>query len=231
MKDGKWGGTDAPRDILGAIFDQDGLLFDTERIYQECWLESARLQGVDMDPSFPRRFCGVGRRLIAEMAAAEHPELDIERFCNKAVEFAWGRQLAGVPEKKPGLGRMLEFCRAHGIRTAVASSSPRNVVEHNLRAAGVREFFDAVATGDEVENSKPAPDIFLLAAQRIGVAPARCCVFEDAVSGIRGANAAGMKAVMIPDLRQPTDEIRAMCTVCRDLGEAIAALSNRNQPF
>ena len=214
MKDGKGGGTDAPRDILGAIFDQDGLLFDTERIYQECWLESARLQGVDMDPSFPRRFCGVGRRLIAEMAAAEHPELDIERFCNKAVEFAWGRQLAGVPEKKPGLGRMLEFCRAHGIRTAVASSSPRNVVEHNLRAAGVREFFDAVATGDEVENFKPAPDIFLLAAQRIGV-----------------ANAAGMKAVMIPDLRQPTDEIRAMCTVCRDLGEAIAALSNRNQPF
>ena len=126
MKDGKGGGTDAPRDILGAIFDQDGLLFDTERIYQECWLESARLQGVDMDPSFPRRFCGVGRRLIAEMAAAEHPELDIERFCNKAVEFAWGRQLAGVPEKKPGLVRMLEFCRAHGIRTAVASSSPRS---------------------------------------------------------------------------------------------------------
>ena len=206
MNDHKTESSDAPEGCLGAIFDQDGLLFDTERIYQECWLESARLQGVDMDPSFPRRFSGVGRGLIAEMAAAEHPELDIERFINKAVELAWGRQLAGVPEKKPGLVRMLEFCRAHGIRTAVASSSPRNVVEHNLRAADVREYFDAIATGDEVENSKPAPDIFLLAAQRIGVTPARCCV-------------------MIPDIRQPTDEIRAMCTVCRDLGEAIAALA------
>ena len=74
MKDSKGGGTDTPNGILGAIFDQDGLLFDTEKIYQECWLESARLQGVDMDPSFPRRFCGVGRGLIAEMAAAARSE-------------------------------------------------------------------------------------------------------------------------------------------------------------
>lgn len=215
----------APAHCLGAIFDQDGLLFDTERIYQECWVESARLQGVEIDPSFPRRFCGLGRRLTEEIAAQAHPELDIPRFCDAAVDLAWRRQLAGVPDEKPGLRDMLAFCRARGMKTAVASSSPRNVVEHNLRAAGVRDFFDAVVTGDEVENSKPAPDIFLLAAKRIGVAPGRCCVFEDAFSGIVGASAAGMKAVLIPDQCPPTDEIRALCTVYPDLRAATAALA------
>lgn len=210
--------------IRGAIFDQDGLLFDTEKIYQANWIKAGKMQGVEIDPVFPRRFCGLGRDKIAEMSAREYPALDIPLFCNTAVTLAWQEQLDGVPEKKPGLLEMLRHCREHGILTAVASSSSRKVVTHNLEAAGVREFFDAIATGDEVANSKPAPDIFLLAAQRIGVAPSECCVFEDAFSGIIGANAAGMSAVMIPDQREPTDEIRAICKVYPTLLDAIESL-------
>ncbi len=215
------GATGTPR-YLGAIFDQDGLIFDTEKIYQECWIKAAELQGIEMDPAFPRRFSGTGLREIGEMAARAYPSLDIPRYCETGVAMAWDEQLAATPEPKPGLLEMLRFCRARGIRTAVASSSTARVVEHNLAAAGVREFFDAVATGGEVANSKPAPDIFLLAARKISVAPARCCVFEDAFSGILGARAAGMDAVMIPDQREPTAEIRAICRVYPTLGDAVA---------
>lgn len=209
----------------GAIFDQDGLLFDTEITYQRAWVEAARLQGVEVPPEFPRRFCGMAPALIAGIVREEFPQLDVPLYCRTAVDIAWARQLAGVPEKKKGLGAMLAFCRERGIRTAVASSSTRRVVEHNLSAAGVRGFFDAVVTGDEVAHGKPAPDIFVLAAERLGLDPRDCCVFEDAFSGIRGAVAAGCGAVLIPDQCEPTDEIRAMCRVFADLEAATAVLA------
>ena len=151
--------------------------------------------------------------------------MDVEAYLRTGEELAWSRQLASVPVPKRGLMEMLSFCHASGIRTAVASSSPRHVVEHNLAAAGIIDSFDAIATGDEVEHSKPAPDIFLLAASRIGIGPESCCVFEDAFSGIRGAVAAGMGAVLIPDQVAPTDEIRTICHVCSDLLAAIKTVS------
>ena len=207
--------------FTGAIFDQDGLLFDTEKVYQSAWVEAARRQGVEVPVEFPRKFCGLGPKLIAGIVEREHPELDIPRYCRDAIDIAWGAQLSGVPEPKKGLLEMLRFCRANGIRTSVASSSTLKVVEHNLSAAGVRGYFDAITTGDEVMNSKPAPDIFLLAASKLGLEPAKCVVFEDAFSGIRGANAAGMGAVLVPDQTPPDGEIRRIARVYPDLGAAI----------
>ena len=204
----------------GAIFDQDGLLFDTEITYQRAWIEAGRRQGVTIEPELPRRFCGLGRDLIAGVAREAHPELDIPLYCRTAIEIAWEKQLASVPEKKKGLLEMLTFCRENGIRTAVASSSTLKVVRHNLEAAGVIGYFDAITTGDEVVRSKPAPDIFELAARKIGLDPRACVVFEDAFSGIRGAHAAGCGAVLVPDQSQPTEEILAICTAYPDLGAA-----------
>ena len=206
----------------GAIFDQDGLLFDTEKTYQRAWIEAARLQGVEVPPELPRRFCGLSTKLISGIVEREHPELDVPAYCRDATRIAWDAQLAGVPEPKPGLMAMLDACRARGVRTAIASSSTLRVVRHNVEAAGIANRFDAIVTGDEVERGKPAPDIFLLAAKRIGIAPEECVVFEDAFSGIRGAHAAGCAAALIPDQLQPDDEIRAICTVFPDLSAAAA---------
>lgn len=205
----------------GAIFDQDGLLFDTEIIYQRSWVEAARRQGVAIDPTFPRNFCGRGRAEIAELTQKTYPEIDLERYCRDAIELAWSTQLKSVPTPKKGLREMLEFCRANGIRTSVASSSTLRVVRHNLEAAGVIGYFDAIVTGDDVVRHKPAPDIFLLAAERIGVAPEACCVFEDAPSGIEGAARAGCRPVFIPDQIQPTPEILERAVVYPDLAAAI----------
>ncbi len=204
----------------GAIFDQDGLLFDTEITYQRAWIEAGRRQGVTIPPEVPRRFCGLGRELIADIAREAFPQLDIPLYCKTAIDLAWENQLSSVPVLKKGLLDMLAFCRAHGIRTAVASSSTLRVVRHNLEAGGVIDGFDAITTGDEVVHGKPAPDIFELAARKLGLDPRACVVFEDAFSGIRGANAAGCGAVLIPDQSEPTPEIRRICRVYPDLAAA-----------
>ena len=211
----------------GFIFDQDGLLFDTEIVYQQAWIEAGRCLGFAIDPALPKRFCGRGKPEIAAIVREAVPSMDIETYLRTGEEIAWSRQLTTVPAPKRGLKEILAFCRANNIRTAVASSSPRHVVEHNLTAAGIIGSFDAITTGDEVEHSKPAPDIFLLAASRIGIEPAACCVFEDAFSGIHGAVAAGMGAVLIPDQVEPTDEIRSICRVCPDLLAAIETVAER----
>lgn len=105
---------------------------------------------------------------------------------------------------------------------AVASSSPKFQVEKNLVRAGVREYFDAVVSGEEVLHGKPAPDIFLLAAEKIGIDPKDCYVFEDSINGIRAGVAAGSASVMIPDITQPDEEIRSICAaVCGSLLEVV----------
>lgn len=210
--------------IKGAIFDQDGLLFDTESVYQRAWIEAGRRQGVIIDPAVPRRFSGMGRKLIKEIIAAEYPELNWEEYSKTAIELARNEQLSSIPPKKPGLIEMLSFCRENGIKTAVASSSRIHIVRHNLTSAGVIDYFDAITTGEEVVNSKPAPDIFLLAASKIGIEARECAVFEDAFSGIRGAHAAGMKPILIPDQAEPTDEIRQIAAVYPTLDAAIEEL-------
>lgn len=210
--------------IQGAIFDQDGLIFDTECVYQRAWLAAAAKQGVEMPETFPRQFSGRSPDAIGAIAHAAYPQIDAAQFCRDAIAEAWNRQLAGVPTPKPGLLAMLEHCRRHGLRTAVASSSTRRVVEHNLAAGGVRDFFDAIVTGDDVRRAKPAPDIFLAAAAALSLPPSKCAVFEDAPSGIDGAIAAGCRPVFIPDQTPPDEAMRSRARVYRDLGEAIAAL-------
>ena len=197
----------------GALFDQDGLLFDTESIFQSSWVAAGRDMGVDVPEAYTHGVCGLGRRHLPEMVARYMPTLDPETYIAHALAIASQRQLSAVPVFKPGVPEILAFFKSRGIRMAVASSSTREVVSHNLEASGIRNYFDAIVTGEDVVNGKPAPDIFLLAAQRLGLEPSACTVYEDALTGIQAAHAAGCQAVMIPDQIAPTPEIRKICTV------------------
>jgi HAD superfamily hydrolase (TIGR01509 family) len=110
---------------------------------------------------------------------------------------------------KLGARELLARCREAGLICAVASSTRRAQVEQRLQGVGLLEYFQAVVGGDEVARSKPDPDIFLLVAERLGAAPEHCLVFEDSEHGARGAIAAGMQTVIIPDLNEPSEEARA----------------------
>ena len=205
--------------MKGAIFDMDGMLLDTERLYQESWVEMAKQFGQKPDPAFPSAVSGTNGEGMRQIIREYYPAVDAHAFqagCVARVESILDEQ---GPMEKPGARELLEYFRARGIKTAVASSTGKNRILSNLRQTGLDTFFDAVVSGQEVTRGKPEPDIFLLAAERIGCAPEECYVFEDSANGIRAGMAAGCVTVMVPDMVPPSKNL-PVSRVCVSLHEA-----------
>lgn len=194
----------------GAIFDMDGLLFDTERIFQETWLELAKKYQVTLVDGFVEAISGTNgermRRVIEEYYHVSEGST-IMQACMDAVK----EKLEHYVPIKPGVNEILQYFRSKGICMAVASSSRRTQIESNLKNAGIENYFDAIVSGSDIVNGKPAPDIFLYAAEKIGCKPSECYVFEDSENGIRAGHAAGCVTVMIPDLMEASTEIQSYC--------------------
>ncbi len=209
----------------GAIFDMDGLLFDTERIYQENWLLTAREYGFEPHPDFPRAICGTCGAHTREVIRSFYPSVDAEEFLQSCLRRVLRQQEEGI-EEKPGVREILAFFQSRGIRLAVASSSALAQIEKNLSRAGLRPCFDAVVSGDQVKKAKPQPDIFLEAPPPLDLPPKAPYVFEDGINGILAGARAGCAAVMIPDLLAPDEKTRSVCAGIFDsLSCAMAAIA------
>lgn len=205
--------------MQGAIFDMDGLLLDTERVYQESWEVMAGQFGQSPEPAFPVAVSGTCGEGMRELIRRYYPAVDPYAFqagCIARVDQILDEQ---GPPVKPGARELLEYFHTQGIKTAVASSSGRKRILSNLRRVNLNNFFDAVVSGEEVVHGKPEPDIFLLAAEKIGCRPEMCYVFEDSVNGVRVGMAAGCITVMVPDLVPPPKDL-AVSKVCSSLLEA-----------
>ena len=205
----------------GAIFDQDGLLFDTEVLFERSWKQAGTEFGVSVPDEMTNRCCGCGKGELSGVVTRFFPEIDIPAYIERVLELAAEAQMSSVPVLKPGVREILRRCRENGVKTAIASSSMRHLVDHNLRVSGLDGFFDAIVTGGDVKRGKPAPDIFLLAASKLGVEPSKCVVFEDAFSGIRAAHAAGCRPILVPDRVKPVLEILEICDCRPSLLEAL----------
>lgn len=202
----------------------DGLLFDTEAIFQSVWQEKARELGRTLDEDFTRRICGssgpVTQAVVTDYYGVEDPTAFIRDVneCVRRIEETY------LPMKK-GCVEILTGLREAGFKLAVASASRQPMIERNLAFNGIAKYFDEVVSSSQVERGKPEPDVFLYAAERLSLPPEECYVFEDSMNGIRAAYAAKMRPVMIPDLVQPTEEIRALCWgIFPDLSEALSAI-------
>jgi len=209
-----------PRLPQAVVFDMDGLLFDTETLYQEAAALAAAEGGHDVSSGIIFRLVGLpwrrGRELLIEHFGAAFP---VEDF-----ETAWRRHFWLIAETrltlKPGVLELLEALDALGLPRAIATSSSHRTVRHHLAAHGLAGRFQAIVGDGDYAAGKPAPDPFLTAAVRLGIAPEACLALEDSHNGIRSASAAGMMTIMVPDLLPPTEEIRALCTlVAADLHE------------
>lgn len=214
--------------MFAVIFDMDGLMLDTERVARRSWRRAMADLGYSIEDTTYLQI--VGRTVHdarAILGAAFGPDFPFDHVYALRQRY-YDIDLAshGVPVK-PGLFDLLEYLDQHHIPKAVASSTFRKFAEVKLGGAGLSERFDTVVCGDEVANGKPAPDVFLAAAQALAVAPEQCLVLEDSEAGIRAAYSAGALPVMIPDLKQPTpDVIMLAYRVLPDLHAVIPLLDS-----
>ena len=193
------------------IFDMDGVIFDSERLYIECCIEVAKELGMERIVETCHRCIGVTTDVTRAILLETYQDAElVERFREQSVALVRSRIRDGFLEMKPGVRELLDCLRDLGCRMAVASSTRTDIVEKELSDAGLRGYFSAVVGGDQAQRSKPNPDIFLKAAELLGEKPDNCVVIEDSFNGIRAAKAAGMTAVMVPDQLEPDEEIRTL---------------------
>jgi beta-phosphoglucomutase len=197
------------KEKIGVIFDMDGVLALTEQAHWEGWKAVADARGRDIQyPVFLSCFGRVNPDCVAILFGADVSMEESARIAEqKEIEFR--KILRRHVPLAPGLRDLLTSLRQSGVRLAVGSSGPSENVELILAADGIRQFFDAVVHGGEVERGKPAPDVFLLAAQRLGVPPKSCAVIEDAPAGIRAALAAGMTPIAVATTHDARELIEA----------------------
>lgn len=191
------------------IFDVDGVIFDSERATLDCWRSVGRLYGFTVPDELYIRCIGVNndvtREIFLDYYGEDFPYDDMEaEMMNKYAEkFGDGRMIL-----KPGLLVCLESLRDAGFTLGLASSTRVRVIRRELDYAGITDNFDVILGGDDIEKSKPDPQIFLEAAKRLGVKPEETYVIEDSYNGIRAASAGGFIPIMVPDLVEPDEEMR-----------------------
>lgn len=197
------------------IFDMDGLMLDTEKLLAKYWIQAAHEAGFSMTMEHV-----LGIRSLAAVYAK--PKLqgifgqnfDYERIRARRRELTAAHlHTYGIP-KKPGLDTLLHYLRQSGRKIAVATATDRKRTMQYLKEVQVLDDFDTFICGDMVTKGKPDPEIYLTACRELRLAPADCMALEDSPNGIHSAHAAGCKAVMIPDLSQPEDDLKPLLYAC-----------------
>ena len=206
--------------INGVIFDMDGLMFDTERMWATFWEPALAALGLEYKEGLAEAERGTAgetsRNIVRQFYGKD---CDANAIIDSLHRVADEEFQKPVP-KKPGLDGLLAWLDANHIPMAVASSSRVHVIEGNLNNWGLTHYFKALVSGQQVKHSKPDPEIFLTAAKALGTAPAETLVLEDSYNGVRAGAAGGFVTVMVPDLAQPDDEMRRLYTAeCASLHE------------
>ncbi|MDD6483129.1 MAG: HAD family phosphatase [Clostridiales bacterium] len=215
-----------------AVFDMDGLIFDTERLFMDELAEVMRSEGYELTLESYLEILGLNNEAVKRKMLAFYGEDYPFEEMNEKVRAALDKlaRSEGLPVK-PGIRELLEFLNKNGVSCAVASSTQSAFVRDYIKQSSLDEFFDVIIGGDMVERSKPEPDIFLEAARRIGVSPNDAVVLEDSENGIRAGAAAGMKVICIPDMKQPAPELaRCLFALCADGFEAAKVIGGEILP-
>lgn len=221
--------------IDGIIFDMDGVMVDSERQSNEGWLWAAKQLGVEMPIWLIDSFKGAPVKLSMKLFDDYYDgrydrKIDYSEMRELRTKHVMDmREVEGLPVK-PGLTELLEYIKKNHLKCAVATSTRKASAEATLHNIGAWEYLDAVVYGDQVEHGKPEPDIFLRAAEQIGVKPEHAIVIEDSINGIKAGFAAGMRVVHVPDTIIIDDEIRKLTyEVCDSLFGVMDVVDALNQ--
>lgn len=201
------------------IFDMDGVLFDTERMCLDSWKPIAEKYNISNFDEVFARCIGTNESATRQICLDYYgPDFPYDEYAREAGLIFHQMIDENGPVLKPGVKELLEFLKTQNYKIGLASSTKKASVEKYLKQAGIREYFQVLATGDMIVHSKPDPEIYLLACEKLGVKPENAYAVEDSFNGVRAGVSAGIKTFMVPDMKEPDDEIRGLCfMVCRDL--------------
>lgn len=212
--------------MKAVIFDMDGVLFDTERLCINAWDYAGERMNIKRTGDMVFKTLGVNVATVNRILKEEYGKsFNIElfrKYCDEYMNSFFTRNQVPV---KDGLYNILKHLKKNNFKIALASSSSKKTVMRNLESAEITNYFDALVSGDMVEKSKPEPDIYLKAAELLGLSAGECYAIEDSKNGLKSASSAGCKAIMVPDLWQGDEEtdkfIFAKCNSLNDVIEII----------
>lgn len=195
------------------VFDMDGVIFDSEKLYRKHWMITGKEYGIPEDTM--RELCNLIAGSTKErneklMKSRFGEDFDYMTFREKTMSRMDQDILENGVELKPGVVELFEYLKANEYQIGLATSTQRERAERNLENAGILSYFDKIVYGGVVANGKPAPDIYLKACEDLGVKPCEAMGIEDSINGVKSSSAAGLYTVMVVDLIEPTEEIRPM---------------------
>lgn len=199
--------------VKAVVFDMDGVIFDSEKLYRKHWMITAEEYGIPQEVM--RELCN----LIAGATKERNEKLMKSRFGEDFDYMAFREKtmtrmdqdiLENGVELKPYVVELLEYLKKNQYRIGLATSTQKERAQRNLLNAGVLEYFDEIVYGGMVANGKPAPDIYLMACEKLGVLPEDAIGIEDSINGVKSSFAAGLQTIMVIDLIEPTKEIEPM---------------------
>lgn len=204
-----------PRQILAAIFDMDGLLIDSEPLWDRAELEVMASLGVDITRrnELPDTL-GLRIDMVVDLWYAQQPWNGPDR--GEVTERIIARSLSLVEEKRPllpGVREALTLCKAQGLKIGLASASPLHMLEKVLAMFELTDYFDALASAGTLPYSKPHPQVYLDCAAKLGVDPLTCVALEDSVNGMIASKAARMRSVVVPEEANQNDPRYALADV------------------
>jgi HAD superfamily hydrolase (TIGR01509 family) len=194
---------------LAVIFDMDGLMLDSVGVYCSCWKKAFAEQAQFWDGNFLLSLVSRGDKECRRRLSDIHSESELDAYFAR-VHALYQVEIEAGLKLKPGLLPFLDWLRGKRISTAVATSTRRSKTEFILERTGLRKYFTVVVTDDDVEQPKPAPEIYLKVAALLSVSPDRCVVLEDSPYGVEAALAAGMTPIQVPDKAIPTPDMRVL---------------------
>lgn len=197
--------------VKGVISDMDGVILDSEKLYVRFWCEAGKFYGYPFEERHALSIRSMARPFAIErLQGFFGKDFDYDAVRNKRVELMDKYVEQNGIEAKPGAETLLRYLKEKGIKTALATATPADRAEKYLEMVGLLNYFDEICSARMVKNGKPAPDIYLYAAEKLDLPPSECIALEDSQNGIRSAHAAGCKTIMVPDLDQPTQEIKPL---------------------
>lgn len=211
--------------IRGALFDMDGLVLDTEKLYTRFWMEACHFYGFPMTLEQALKMRAANSKLSEDnLHNFFGPGADYRQIRAKRIELMDAFIDEHGVETKPGIAALLDALDARGIPAAITSSAPRERIETHLDSVHLLHRFCAICSGHDLPHGKPAPDIYLKGAASLNLPPESCLALEDAPVGILAAHRAGCVTVMVPDLDQPDEATEKLLHAKADSLRDIIAL-------